>query len=370
MNHSKFDRNRLVIKKLSVRKNSISVKKNLIFPGKWPVQLNERNRQIIRETTNKIVEARKSDKPVIMAFGAHLIKNGLAPVLINLIAKGWITHLATNGAGSIHDWELSFQGETGEDVRENVSRGEFGIWYETGKYLNMALLTGAYEGKGYGESVGGMIYREGIHIPDPSLLINEAGDTSEENISRAAAAIDLLSVIRKEKLNPGFMKIPHPFKKYSVQCAAMVNKIPFTVHPMFGHDIIYTHPMNHGAAIGRTALTDFLYFSQNISNIDGGVYLSVGSAVMSPMIFEKALSMAQNISIQQGRHIDNHFMVIVDLVWSDWDWKKDGEPPADNPAYYLRFNKTFSRMGGEMRYVSADNRDFLCGLSRELEARG
>jgi hypothetical protein len=162
------------------------------------------------------------------------------------------------------------------------------------------------------------------------------------------------------------MGIPHPFKKYSVQCAAYDLKIPFTGHPMMGHDIIYTHPLNHGAAIGRTAIRDFLSFANSVSNLEEGVYLSIGSAVMSPMVFEKSLSMAQNIEIQKRQHIDNHFIMVVDLAENNWDWNNNGEPAADNPSYYLRYCKTFSRMGGEMHYLSADNRDFLSELYHYL----
>jgi hypothetical protein len=161
--------------------------------------------------------------------------------------------------------------------------------------------------------------------------------------------------------------VPHPFKQYSVQAAAYRLKVPFTGHPMFGHDIIYTHPMSNGAAIGQTAERDFLCFAHSVSRIDGGVYLSIGSAVMSPMVFEKSLSMANNIALQQtGQPIQNHFMMVVDLAAAPWDWQKDGEPPPDNPAYYLRYCKTFSRMGGTMRYLSADNRDFLLTLAQQL----
>jgi len=162
------------------------------------------------------------------------------------------------------------------------------------------------------------------------------------------------------------MTIPHPYKKYSVQARAYDLGIPFTGHPMIGHDIIYNHPMNHGAALGRTALNDFLCYAKSVSNLDYGVYMSIGSAVMSPMIFEKALSMSQNLKIQESGHIDHHYMLIVDLAKSDWDWQKNGEPPMDNPAYYLRYCKTFQRMGGEMDYLTADNRDFLLALYQEL----
>jgi hypothetical protein len=88
---------------------------------------------------------------------------------------------------------------------------------------------------------------------------------------------------------------------------------------------------------------------------------------MSPMIFEKSLSMAQNLAIQHGRRIENHYMLVVDLAESNWDWHRDGEPPVDNAAYYLRYCKTFSRMGGEMDYLTADNRDFLLALYHELQ---
>ena len=136
---------------------------------------------------------------------------------------------------------------------------------------------------------------------------------------------------------------------------------------MFGHDIIYCHPANLGAAIGRTAERDFLSFAESISRIDGGVYISVGSAVMSPMIFEKSFSMAQNLALQAGRRIENHRIYVVDLADVQWDWRSQGEPPEDDPAYYMRFLKTFSRMGGHMDYIAADNREFLLRIARDLD---
>ena len=144
--------------------------------------------------------------------------------------------------------------------------------------------------------------------------------------------------------------------------------IPSTGHPMIGHDIIYNHPMNHCAAVGRCAERDFLAYAHNIANLDGGVYLSVGSAVMSPMIFEKSLSMARNLALQRGSRIEDFSIFVVDLAESPWDWEAQGEPPPDNPAYYLRYCKTFSRMGGRMTYLAADNRSFLVGLWRALGA--
>lgn len=362
MPYPKFDRNRLVIKSLSERKNQLSIEKTMVPVSFFSNILSEKDKNLVKETAGRIISARSMGKQVILAFGAHTIKNGMAPFLIELIRKGWVTHLATNGAGIIHDWEFAFQGKTGEDVRENVKNGQFGIWEETGRYINLALVVGTYEGLGYGESIGKMISGEGLFIPEPSFLFEEAKKLMEINPESASVMLDLAAVIQKNSLEPGFMSIPHPYKRYSVQGSAYDLKVPFTGHPMFGHDIIYTHPLNNGAAIGRSALTDFRYYANSITGIDYGVYISVGSAVMSPMIFEKSLSMAQNIEIQQNSHIDNHFMIIVDLAKSVWDWAKDGEPPSDNPAYYLRFCKTFNRMGGKMKYLSADNRDFLSEL--------
>jgi hypothetical protein len=311
-------------------------------------------------------KARRAGRSIMLAFGAHTIKNGLAPVLIRLIEEGWLTHLATNGAGIIHDWEFAFQGQSGEDVRRYMAEGQFGIWQETGRYINLALIAGAYEGLGYGESVGALIQNERLVIPAADELRRVAAEALAADPERAAAAADFLAAVRHFDLPPGPMAIPHPFKSYSVQAAAYRLNIPFTGHPMFGHDIIYDHPMNQGAAIGRTAQRDFLAFAHGVNNLAGGVYLSVGSAVMSPMIFEKAFAMAQNLHRQKGAPIKDHFILVVDLAHAHWDWSTQGEPPKDNPAYYLRYCKTFSRMGGAMRYLSADNRDFLLALSREL----
>jgi hypothetical protein len=369
MPYPKLDRDLLDVKKLSGRKNKVYIEKDQVPVTRKPAHLSEMGQQLIEKTAGRIRLAREMKKSVMLTFGAHTIKNGMAPTLIALMEEGWVTHLSTNGAGIIHDWEFSFQGKSSEDVRENVELGQFGIWDSTGFYINLALIVGAYEGLGYGESVGKMISLEGLQIPELSGLQLEAIQNIKTNPDHAAAAIDLAGVIQKFKLQAGFMSIPHPFKKYSVQARAYELGIPFTGHPMFGHDIIYNHPMNHGAAIGRVAQNDFLSFAKSVSNLDYGVYMSIGSAVMSPMIFEKALSMSQNLIIQKGGHIDNHYMLIVDLAKSDWDWNTNGEPPMDNPAYYLRYCKTFNRMGGEMHYLTADNRDFLLAIYQELTGK-
>ncbi len=366
MPYPKLDRDQLAIKKLSDRKNKVYIENDHVPVTQKPAHLSELGQMLIGKTAGRIRQARKQQRSVMLTFGAHTIKNGMAPTLIALMEEGWVTHLSTNGAGIIHDWEFAFQGKSSEDVRENVELGQFGIWDHTGFNINLALIVGAYEGLGYGESVGKMISLEGLMIPEISFLQDEVVRNIKPNADLAAAAADLSEVIQKFNLKPGFMPIPHPFKRYSVQAKAFELGIPFTGHPMFGHDIIYNHPMNHGAAIGRVAQNDFLSFAKSVSNLDYGVYMSIGSAVMSPMIFEKALSMSQNLAIQKNSHIDHHYMLIVDLAKSDWDWQAKGEPPMDNPAYYLRYCKTFQRMGGEMDYLTADNRDFLLAIYQKL----
>jgi hypothetical protein len=284
-----------------------------------------------------------------------------------------VTHFATNGAGVIHDWEFAYQGQSGEDVKRYCTEGQFGIWQETGSYLNLALAVGAYRGLGYGEAVGALVAEEGLPIPSRDALVRViaagAAACDEPTLAQAAAAADLAGLLVHFNVPSGFLCVEHPFKAYGLQAAAYLAHVPFTAHPMFGHDIIYTHPMNRGAVIGRAAERDFLAFTDSVSRLEGGVYLSVGSAVMSPMIFEKALSMSRNIARARGAVIADFSIHVIDLARSAWDWTRDGEPPQDNPAYYLRFCKTFSRMGGRMTYTSADNRAYLVALLRALDRR-
>jgi hypothetical protein len=361
-----LDRRRLLLKPLSARKNKVRFPADAADPSAEPRKLGSRAAELLPEVVERVRAARASGRPVMCAFGAHTIKNGLGPVLIRLIRDGWITHLATNGAGIIHDWELAYQGSTSENVKDNISRGEFGTWEDTGRFINLALLVGAWKGLGYGQSVGTLIADQGLDIPAAAGLTDEIRRLLATDPEKAAAGADLLAAINEFRLPAGRMHVAHPFAQYSAQAAAWTAGVPFTGHPMIGHDIIYAHPMNSGAAVGRTALTDFLVYAEGVSRLDGGVYLSVGSAVMSPMIFEKSLSMARNIALQSGRSIENHYMLIVDLAQSSWDWEKDGEPPMTDPAYYLRYCKTFSRMGGTMRYMQADNRDFFPNLLHAL----
>ena len=367
-----FDRNTLVVKPLAERKNKLDVRRDHIDAASFCPVLDGAAAESVCRAAAEVRAARARRAPVILAFGAHAIKNGLSGVMIRLMRGGWVTHFATNGAGVIHDWEFAYQGRSGEDVRRYVAEGQFGIWEETGAYLNLAFAVGAWRGLGYGESVGALVADDGLLIPGRAELAEAiaagAGtDAGEAALARAAAAADLAALLARFKAAPGFLRIEHPFKAYGLQAAAYAAGVPFTAHPMFGHDIIYTHPMCRGAAIGRTAERDFLAFVDSVSRLQGGVYLSVGSAVMSPMIFEKALSMSRNVALRRGALIENFSIHVVDLAKSAWDWVHDGEPPQDNPAYYLRFCKTFSRMGGHMTYTSADNRSFLVTLLHELE---
>lgn len=366
MPYPQLDRTKLQFFPLSQRKNKVYIERDHISVDAKPRAISPGVDRLLNEIADRLRQARQAQKPRMLTFGAHCIKNGLAPVLIKLIETGWVSHLATNGAGIIHDWEFAFQGSSSEDVRVGVDQGRFGLWEETGRYINLAIALGAYDGLGYGESVGRFIEEEGLAIPSENELKEMAQQGLRTDAEKAAAACDVLQLTRLFQLEPGRLTVPHPCKSYSVQAAAYRLVVPFTGHPMIGHDIIYCHPTNHCAALGRAAQRDFLAFARNVADLDGGVYLSVGSAVMSPMVFEKSMSMAQNLAIQKGRHLDNHYIVIVDLQESRWDWAK-GEPPEDSPEYYLRYCKSFSRMGGTMRYVGADNRDFLLALLQRLE---
>ena len=150
--------------------------------------------------------------------------------------------------------------------------------------------------------------------------------------------------------------------------AAYRLRAAFTVHPGIGYDIIVNHPLYHGGAIGRAAATDARIFAASVDRLDGGVYLSIGSAIMSPQVFEKAFSAVNNVRNAEGRApLSSHHMAIVDLAnGGGWDWTR-GEPPVSNPAYYLRFCKTFHRMGGTLDYIRCDNRVFLVQLLKCLD---
>ncbi|HXI51112.1 MAG TPA: hypothetical protein VNH84_06395, partial [Candidatus Saccharimonadales bacterium] len=300
-------------------------------------------------------------------YGAHLVKNGAGALVDQLMAGGWITHLATNGAGSIHDWEFAFQNWSTESVEKNVATGTFGTWDETGRQIHLALLAGALRGEGYGVALGRWIQEDGGGLPPPEEL--ERLLRAEPAHPLAPARADLLLAMREHGLPAGRIEVPHPWKHTSIFANAFRREIPLTVHPGVGYDIISNHPMFNGAAIGRAAGIDFRLFSRAVEGLDGGVVLSVGSAIMAPQVFEKSLSCVNNLRLQEDRKIvEGHSLYVVDLQdGGNWDWTQ-GEPPKDNPAYYLRFCKSFSRMGGAMRYLQCDNVVFVHNLLQQLRA--
>jgi hypothetical protein len=199
---------------------------------------------------------------------------------------------------------------------------------------------------------------DGATFPQRELLEKLLSEESGSEFSGARA--DLVSAMARGEIKAGREILNHHFRNTSVIGNAFRHGVPLTVHPGIGYDIISNHPMFNGAVIGRAAGIDFRQFAAAVENLDGGVVMSIGSAIMGPQVFEKALSCVNNLRIQAGKPVvEGHSIFVVDLQdGGNWDWTK-GEPPKTNPAYYLRFCKSFSRMGGTMRYVQADNAAFL-----------
>ncbi len=359
--------NQINVRPLAERRSLSTLDRILVDPAKPPPPFPADVLDIIRGCAHYIVSARRRGAGVMLFYGAHLVKNGCQRLVNSLMERGWLTHLATNGAGTIHDWELAFLGRTEESVRENVPTGTFGAWDETGRCLHLALLAGALREEGYGRSVGRFICEDGADLPEPAALEQLLRQEPAHRLAPARA--ELLCAMRSHSLPVGRIPVKHPWKDASILAHAFRSNVPFTVHPGIGYDIIANHPMFNGAAIGRAADADFRLLGRAVESLDGGVVLSVGSAVMAPQVFEKSLSCVNNLRLQAGRGIvRDHAIYVVDLQdGGGWDWSK-AEPPKDNPAYYLRFCKSFSRMGGLMRYVQCDNVAFLHGLHRELSA--
>lgn len=319
----------------------------------------------IEACARRIRQARERNASVMLIYGAHLVKNGLQSVVNQLIAGGWITHLATNGAGTIHDWEFAFAGCSEESVRANVATGTFGTWDETGRNTHLALLAGALRGEGYGRSLGRFITEDGVTLPTASELETALRQQPTHPLSPARA--ELLQAMLIHRLPTGRIEVKHPHKDSSILAQAFRHRVPLTVHPGIGYDIIANHPMFNGAAIGRAAQMDFAQFGAAVENLDGGVVLNVGSAIMGPQVFEKSLSCVNNLRQQTGRKVvSDHAIYVVDLqAGGNWGWAQ-GEPPRDNHAYYLRFCKSFARMGGRMTYLECDNVLFVRGLIMTL----
>lgn len=315
----------------------------------------------------QIIAARRSGASVMLAYGAHLVKNGCGPLVNALIAGGWVTHLATQGAGVIHDWEFANTGKSSESVRDNAPIGRFGTWDETGRNINLAVAAAAADGLGFGEGVGRFISSDGVTLPDADKLAAEI--SADPAGLLAAAKCDLLAMMKKHGLKPGRVQVKHPCRQYSILAAAYDAGVAMTVHPGIGYDIFTNHPMYCGAAIGRAAATDFRIFAASVTKLSSGVYLSVGSAIMSPQVFEKAFSVANNIREGRGEgFIRDHHIAVVDIQdGGGWNWAA-GEPPKGHPAYYLRFCKSFYRMGGRVSYLCGDNRAVLANLLARLRS--
>ena len=360
-----FHRDDLCFHSLSERQGMVSASKDMVSPSDGPSSLSDDAMGVIRQTAEDIIEAKRKGASRMLTFGTYLIDNGLGPLVGEFVKRGWLTHLAATGTAVVDDWEFAYDGTACEDSRKTLPEGMFGMWQEPGFYINLAILTGAWKGEGIGESVGRMIEEDAIEVPDLQTLEKDA--MSADNPGKASAAIGLLEKMKEYAVASGKIPVLHPYKDSSLLYIARKHGIPFTVHPQFGLDIFYMHPLCSFAAVGRSAETDFLYFVNSVDNLENGIYLSVGSSIASPMIFEKALSMSQNVRIPEGRRMTNHKIVVVDLAESRWDWMANGEPPESRPEYYLRYCKSFSRAKARsMYYVSARDRDFFLHLYRSL----
>lgn len=210
-----------------------------------------------------IVSAWRSRRPVILGMGAHPIKTGLSPLIIDLMRRGIITGIAANGACIIHDFELAFIGHTSEDVAGSLHEGTFGMAKETGSLINKAIKDGVKKGKGIGESIG-------------------------EFISKS--------------------KFPHG--ELSIFGTGYRLGLPMTVHVALGTDIIHMHPGADGAAIGEGSLRDFRLLASVVADLEGGVYINLGSAVLLPEVFLKALTVARNL----GNKVENITTVNMDFI--------------------------------------------------------
>jgi hypothetical protein len=313
----------------------------------------------------RIRQAREKGAGVMLIYGAHLLRNGAAPTLGRMMQAGWVTHLATNGAGTIHDWEYSWLGRSTESVRKNVAVGRFGSWDETGRNIMTALIAGGLNGEGYGAALGRYICEDGATLPGAGELAAAIKEDPSDPLTSARA--DALRAMEVHGLKAGRIDVHHQWKHASVLAQAYRHGVPMTVHPGIGYDIIVNHPMYDGGVVGRAATIDCRSFGNSVETLDGGVVLSIGSAIMAPQVFEKSLSAVNNLRISAGRPVvSGHSIYVVDMQdGGNWNWDA-GEPPKSNPAYYLRFCKSFARMGGDMRYIQADNITFLAHLYSAL----
>lgn len=365
MNVQPLDLSKLKVFPLKERQSLTRADEILIDPDLPPKPCSAALAPTIRDCAGKIRAARQRGASVMLIYGAHLLRNGAAQILSRMMGRDWLTHLATNGAGTIHDWEYAWFGASTESVEMNVASGTFGTWHETATNIHLAIMAGALDGLGYGRGMGRLIHEDGVTLPSVDEL--SAAITAEPTHPLTSARADLLQAMRSQDWPAGRIAINHRWKHASILAQAWKHNVPVTVHPGIGYDIIANHPVFSGSAIGRGAELDFRLFGGSIEGLDGGVVLSVGSAIMGPQVFEKSISCVNNLRLQSGRQIvRDHSIYVVDLQdGGNWDWTQ-GEPPKTNAAYYLRFCKSYSRMGGAMHYLQCDNATFIHNLYHEL----
>jgi len=365
VNVEPLDLCKLKVLPLAERRSLTRADEILVDPGAPPPPCTDLVARLAAECALKIRAARQNRATVMLIYGAHLLRNGAARILERMMAADWLTHLATNGAGTIHDWEYAWLGASTESVEQNVATGTFGTWHETASYIHLALMTGALDGLGYGRALGRFILDDGARVPSADELAAQIAADPRHPLTAARA--DLLKAVSEQGWTEGPIDVGHRWKHASILAQAFRHGVPLSVHPGIGYDIIANHPVFSGSAIGRAGEWDFKLFGGSLRDLEGGVVLSVGSAIMGPQVFEKALSCVNNLRLQAGRPVvKDHAIYVVDLQdGGNWDWSR-GEPPKTNPAYYLRFCKSFSRMGGELNYVQCDNLTFIHHLYHQL----
>jgi len=313
-----FDRGRLHLRPLDERSHDLHLDRWLALDDPTPEFLHPQ----LAEVARRIVAARRSGAARILMMGAHVLRAGVNRHLIDLMERSALSHLATNGAGLIHDYELARIGATTESVAHYIGSGEFGLWKETGE-LNDWIREAAELGLGMGENAGRRI---------------EASD--------------------------------YPHKDLSVFAAAYRLGVPATVHAGIGYDILHEHPNCDGAATGAASYRDFLIFARAVEELEGGMMLSFGSAIMAPEVYLKALAMARNVAHQRGREIRRFSTAVFDLVPIQGDIHR--ELPKTDPGYYFRPHKTILVRtvadGGESFYFCGDHRATLPALRRAILA--
>jgi len=311
-----FDRSRLVLKPLAERKHDLDVTHWLRLEDPAPPF----QHPALPLLAQRLRRARARGAARILMMGAHVIRAGVSRHLIDLLERGWLDHLALNGAGAIHDYELARIGATTESVARYIREGQFGLWQETGE-LNDWIREAARLGLGLGENVG-----------------------------RRILASDF------------------PYRDLSLLAAAYRLSVPATVHVGIGYDIIHEHPNCDGAALGEASYRDFLIFARSVERLEGGVMMVFGSAVMGPEVYLKALAMARNVAHQEGRHIREFTTAVFDLLPIRGDPHR--ELPKTDPGYYFRPHKTILVRtvadGGESFYFCGDHRATIPALWRLL----